>query len=143
MRTLALGLILGVSLVAPPLARAQTGTSEIGGKVTDPQGGILPGVAIVITNQDTGVFRELVTGADGSYFVSHIVPGRYRINAKLSGFRSLDRRDVVLTVGKMQILDLTLEVGGVSETVTVSAEAPLVDLRRRHGRGLPGAATRS
>ena len=72
MRTLALGLILGVSLVAPPLARAQTGTSEIGGKVTDPQGGILPGVAIVITNQDTGVFRELVTGADGSYFVSHI-----------------------------------------------------------------------
>jgi hypothetical protein len=129
MRRLALGLILGVSLsAAAPAALAQTGTSEIGGKVTDPQGGVLPGVAIVLTNQDSGVFRELVTGVDGSYFVSQIVPGRYRISAKLPGFRSLDRRDVVLTVGKTQTLDLTLEVGGVSETVTVSAESPLVDL---------------
>ena len=93
MRALALGLILGVSVVVAVPALAQTGTSEIGGKVTDPQGGILPGVAIVLTNQDTGVFRELVTGSDGSYFVSQIVPGRYRISAKLSGFRGLDRRD--------------------------------------------------
>ena len=85
MRKIALGLILGVSLVAPPLARAQTGTSEIGGKITDPQGGVLPGVAIVITNEDTGVFREVVTSADGSYFVSQIVPGRYRIAREARG----------------------------------------------------------
>jgi hypothetical protein len=127
MRTLAVGLFLGVVVVVAP-ALAQTGTSEIGGKVTDPQGGILPGVAVVLTNQESGVFRELVTGADGSYFASQVVPGRYRINAKLQGFRTLDRRDVVLAVGTTLTLDLTLDVGGLSETVTVSAESPLVDL---------------
>jgi Carboxypeptidase regulatory-like domain len=128
MRTLAIGLILGVVVVVAAPALAQTGTSEIGGKVTDPQGGILPGVAIVLTNQESGVYRELVTGVDGSYFVSQVVPGRYRITARLQGFRSLDRRDVVLTVGTTVTLDLTLDVGGLSETVTVSAESPLVDL---------------
>src|SRR5215218_7445029 len=128
MRRFALGLILGVSLVAPALARAQTGTSEIGGKVTDPQGGVLPGVAIVVTNDDTGVFREVVTGASGSYFVSHMVPGHYRIHATLGGFRGLDRRNIVLEVGKTTTLDLVLEVGGINEAVTVTAESPLVDV---------------
>src|SRR6185295_8907260 len=54
--------------------------------------------------------------------------GRYRISAKLEGFRALDRRDIVLAVGRTQTLNLTLEIGGVNETVTVSAETPLVDV---------------
>ena len=125
---LALGLALAVSLCAAAPVLAQQGTSEVGGKVTDPQGGILPGVALVVTNQDTGVFREVVTGADGSYFVSQMIPGRYRMAARLQGFKSLERRDIVVEVGKTLTLDLTLDVGGVAETVTVSAESPLVDL---------------
>jgi hypothetical protein len=128
MRRLALGLALGVSLCAAAPALAQQGTSELGGRVTDSSGAVLPGVTIVVTNQDTGVFREVVTGPNGSYFVSQMIPGRYRISATLTGFRGLERRDIVLEVGRTQTLDLTLDVGAVSETITVSGDAPLVDL---------------
>jgi hypothetical protein len=128
MHTRALGLALGVSLLAAAPVAAQQGTSEIGGRVTDQQGGVLPGVAIVITNEDTGVFREVVSSADGSYFVSQIVPGRYRVTAKLEGFRSLERRGVLIEVGRTQTLDLSLDVGALTETVTVTGDSPLIDL---------------
>ena len=112
--------------VAAPL-RAQQGTGEIGGKVADEQGAVLPGVAIVVTNADTGVFREIVSGGDGSYFASQLVPGRYRITAKLAGFHSFERSGLVLQVGKALTINLTLAVGGLEETVHVTAESPLVD----------------
>jgi hypothetical protein len=128
MRRLALGVALGMTLCGAQSATAQQGTSEIGGKVTDQQGAVLPGVAIVVTNQDTGALRELVTGPDGSYFVSQIVPGRYRIRARLEGFKSFERPDILLEVGTTRRLDLTLEVGALAETVTVTSETPLVDL---------------
>ncbi|MGH9386246.1 MAG: carboxypeptidase regulatory-like domain-containing protein, partial [Vicinamibacterales bacterium] len=96
--------------------------------MTDAQGGVLPGVAIVVTNEETGLFREVVTGPGGSYFVSQIVPGPYRVSAKLEGFKSLDRRGIVLLVGQTTTLDLTLEVGTVAESVTVTGESPIIDL---------------
>ena len=87
-----LGLALGVFLYAALPALAQQGTSEIVGKVTDTQGAVLPGVAIVVTNEDTGVYREVVTTPNGSYSVTQIVPGRYRISAQLSGSSATKRR---------------------------------------------------
>src|SRR4030095_3430853 len=66
---------------------AQQGTSEIGGRVTADQASLLPGVSIVITNEETGVFREVTSGADGSYFASQLIPGRCRIAAKLASVR--------------------------------------------------------
>ncbi len=95
-----LGLTWCVALLLTAPVAAQQGTSEIGGRVADQQGAVLPGVAIVVTNEDTGVFREVVSSADGSYFVSQMVPGRYRITAKLEGFRSLERRGIVIEVGR-------------------------------------------
>jgi carboxypeptidase family protein len=123
-----LGLALGVFLYAAAPAFAQQGTAEIVGKVSDAQGAVLPGVAIVVTNEDTGVYREVVTTANGSYSLTHLVPGRYRISATLAGFRTLDRRGVSTAVGVTTTLDLTLDVGAVAETVTVTAESPLVDV---------------
>jgi hypothetical protein len=108
-------------------AFAQQGTAEIGGKVADEQGAILPGVAILITNEETGVFREVVSGADGSYFAPQLVPGRYRVSAKLAGFRAMERGGLILQVGKTLTINLTLGIGGVEETVHVTAESPLVD----------------
>src|SRR6266511_1642474 len=100
MRRLArLGLALSVFLPSAATAFAQQGTAQIVGKVTDAQGGLLPGVAIVITNEDTGVLREVVTTPNGSYTAPQLVPGRYRISAQLEGFRRLNRRGITLTVG--------------------------------------------
>lgn len=128
MRTFASCVAVAAVWFSMPFVHAQQGTAEIGGKVVDAQGGVLPGVSIVVTNEGSGVFRELISSPEGSYFVSQIVPGRYRITAKLEGFKALDRRGIVLEVGRTTTLDLTLEVGGLAETLTVSGEAPLVDV---------------
>ncbi len=93
-------------LCAAAPAVAQQGTAQLGGKITDAQGGALPGVNIIITNEDSGVVRETVSTADGSYFAAQMVPGRYRISAKLEGFKALDRRGIALTVGETAAVNL-------------------------------------
>jgi hypothetical protein len=128
MRKLARGLSLVVLLCWSTSVLAQQGTAQLGGKIVDAQGGALPGVTVTITNEDTGVVRELQSTAEGAYFAAQLVPGRYRIAATLEGFKALDRRGIALTVGQTTTLDLTLEVGGVAETLTVTGEAPLVDV---------------
>ena len=116
-------------LVSALVAEAnQGGGSALQGRVVDAQQAVLPGVAIVVTNQDNGTFRETVSGPDGAYFVPGLQPGRYRITADLQGFKKLAREDVVLLLGSTQTVELRLDVGGVAETVTVTEEAPPVDL---------------
>jgi hypothetical protein len=114
-------------LAAVTPAVAQQGTSEFSGKVTDEQGGVLPGVSVVITNEETGVFREVVSGADGGFFAPQMVPGRYKITAKLTGFRGFERGGLILQVGKTLTINVSLAVGGVEETVQVTGVSPLVD----------------
>jgi hypothetical protein len=88
---------------------------------------MLPGVTVTVRNQDTGMFRETISSADGTFFVSGIVPGRYEIAAELQGFKRFLRQDVVLEIGKTTSIDVPLEVGQLSETVNVSADSPLID----------------
>ena len=107
---------------------AQQGTTEVRGRVLDPQGALLPGVTVTVRNQDTGMFRETVSNDDGTFLVNGIVPGRYEIAAELQGFKKFVRRDMELEIGKTATLDLPLEVGQLSETVNVSAEVPQVDV---------------
>jgi hypothetical protein len=112
--------------VAAP-ASAQQGISELRGRAVDQQGGALPGVTVLVTNQDSGIYREVISTADGTYFVTGIVPGTYEVSAQLEGFKKYLRRDIVLSVGRTTSVDIQLAVGGIEETVTVSAESPLVD----------------
>jgi hypothetical protein len=109
-------------------ANAQQGTSSIRGRVLDAQGAVLPGVTVVVTHQESGIYREVVSNSDGSYLITGIVPGSYRVTAKLDGFKAYDRRDVLFEVGRSVTLDVILEVGGLEETVTVTGESPLIDL---------------
>jgi hypothetical protein len=118
--------LLSLLAIAIPVL-AQQGTSEIGGRAIDEQGAVLPGVAIVITNEETGVFREVISGADGSYFASQLTPGRYRIQATLASFRTFERAGLQLAVGKTLTIDVTLLLGTLAETLTVTGESPLVD----------------
>jgi hypothetical protein len=129
MRRLLVHAALAASFVCTALSplHAQQGTSEIGGRVTDEQGAVLPGVSVVVTNEETGATRELTTGADGSYFASQLIPGRYRIAAKLASFRTFERGGLVLPVGKTLTVNVTMALGALEETVRVTAESPLVD----------------
>src|SRR5688500_11641699 len=106
---------------------AQQGTADLRGRVVDSQGGVLPGVAIVVRHQESGLFRESVSSADGTFLMSGMTPGVYEVTAELAGFRKYSQRDVRLQVGAAAQIELRLEVGGLTEAVTVTSEAPLVD----------------
>lgn len=122
---LAAVLALFVSLSSP--AFAQQGTAEIRGRTVDQQNAALPGVTITITNQDTGNFRSVVSGGDGTWLAPALPPGKYQVSAELSGFKKFLRRDLTLAVGTQLAIDVQLEIGALEETVTVSSEAPLID----------------
>lgn len=119
--------VVGLLAMAATPALAQQGVSSVQGTVLDESGAVLPGVAIVVTHEGSGMFRQVVSNADGSYFVTGIVPGTYRIVAELPGFRKYDRRDVLLEIGTTATLDITLALGAVEESVTITAQSPLID----------------
>ena len=105
---------------AATTTHAQQGRAELRGSVTDEQGGALPGVSILITNQDTGTFREVVSSADGSYFAGQMLPGVFRVTAQLPGFASFERPDFAIGVGRTLDLDIVMTIGAIEETITVS-----------------------
>src|SRR3954464_8937877 len=112
-----------VFLLATPLY-AQQGTTELRGRVADAQGGILPGVTVTVRNQATGMFRETVSGTDGSYIASGLTPGTYEINAELQGFKKFNRKDLILEVGKTTTVDVKMEGGGVEQPATATPAPP-------------------
>lgn len=116
-----------VVLSLSSLVSAQTGTADITGRIVDQQGGALPGVTVVARNQDSGVFRQSVSAGNGTYQFPGLIPGVYHIEADLAGFNKYQRTGLRLEVGKTVVVDITLEVGGLSEQIAVTAEAPLVD----------------
>ena len=129
MRWLRSFIVVFTVLLMPAAAQAQqVGGSALQGRVVDQQQAVLPGVTIVITNQDNGTFRETVSTPDGTYFATGLQPGRYKIAAELSGFKKFNRENVSLVLGSTQTVEITLEVGGLEEAVTVTGEAPPVDL---------------
>ena len=106
----------------------QESTAEIRGRVMDAQNAAIPGAIVTITNQATGVVRQTVSTADGTYFITAVAPGLYLLEAGLPGFAKYLRRDVRLDLGRTATLDVQLSVGGLTETVTITSETPLVDL---------------
>jgi hypothetical protein len=121
-------------LLAVP-AWAQQGTTELRGRVVDAQGGVLPGVTVTVRNQATGMYRETVSGTDGSFIASGLTPGTYEAVAELQGFKKFNRKDLVLEVGKTVSIDVKMEVGGIEQTVTVTSESPLVDVTSKEVGG--------
>src|SRR3954464_11447807 len=128
MKKRVVSLVFIMTLLIAMSASAQQGTTELRGRVIDPQGAVLPGVNVVVRNQDTGMFRETVSGQDGSFIASGLVPGTYQVNAELQGFKKFERKDLRLEVGKTSSIDVSMSVGTIEETVTVTSESPLVDV---------------
>jgi hypothetical protein len=123
----ALSLIL-LTISARPALAQQGQYAAVQGHVADESGGAMPGVTVVVTHEGSGMFRQVVSNADGSYYVANMVPGPYRITAELTGFKKYEQPNVLLTIGNTTALDIKLVLGGVEESVTVSGESPLVDV---------------
>jgi carboxypeptidase family protein/TonB-dependent receptor-like protein len=118
--------LMGVLLAIPASAQVAGGT--ISGTVKDPSGAVVPGASITITNEATGVSRNVAANTDGLYTAPNLLPGTYELKCTATGFRTEVRRGVLLTVGATQVLDVTMQVGTTGETVVVTSEVPAVQL---------------
>jgi len=121
-------IVFAVSAVAwlmfAQFSQSQTaGTGALSGSVVDAGGGTVSGAKVVVTNQETGESRTVLTGDRGSFSVSTLLPQSYSVEVSKDGFRTLSIRDVRVTVAETTSLDLRLEVGQISERVIVEANA--------------------
>lgn len=121
----ALGFILGVGV---PRLEAQAVRATLLGTVKDATGAALPGATVEVKNARTGVTETVVTNVQGRFTVPDVPPGEYDVRAALSGFQTVRRTGITLTVGSESLVDFTLPVGQIEETVTVAGESPMVDL---------------
>ena len=106
---------------------AQTSNGTILGNVEDSSGAAVANAEVTVTNQDTGVVRSTVSTAEGIYDVPSLPPGKYAVEAKAVGFSPVQIKDVVVAVGSSTKVDLKVQVGQVTQTVTVTEAVPLVE----------------
>ena len=107
-------------------AGAQVGAGALTGNVSDQAGATVPGATVTVTSAGISRSHTSVTRTDGRYSVQGLAPGSYRVRVELSGFRPLTREGVRLATGETVRLDLQLEVGGLTDAITVRADALLV-----------------
>ena len=127
--------LFSCAFMAAP-AMAQTTNGVISGIISDAQGGVLPGVTVTTRNVDTGAARTIVTEGDGRFRLGGLVPGRYELKAELQGFGVVTIPDVTVTVGSETTRNLTMQVQGLSESVTVTGEAPIVEVSKTEVSGV-------
>jgi hypothetical protein len=109
-------------------ALAQGGRAEINGTVLDQDKAVLPGVTISVMNEATGAERTTMTGPDGRFVVPTLLPGTYTIQAQLQGFQTQTRKGVAVSVGQEITLGFTLGLAAITEEITVTAAAPVVEV---------------
>jgi hypothetical protein len=115
-----------VTVLAPAGVHAQSSQGGLRGTVKDAQG-IIPGVTVALVNEENGVSRETVTNDVGEYSFPALDPATYTVKVAVQGFRSFERKGVRVSTQTFVGLDITLEVGSLEETITVTASAPLIE----------------
>ncbi len=125
-------ILLAVVLLSP-VAFAQEARGTIRGRVTDPQDAVVPNAAVRVSNLATGLTTALTTNDQGIYQALYLPLGKYRITAKASGFKQLVRDNIEVRVNDRLEINLVLQVGDVAETVTVTAETPLLETNSASG----------
>src|SRR5262245_25698315 len=113
--------LLTYTITTPAGAQSFLGT--IRGTVVDPQGSVVPGAAVLIVDEATSVPRAVETDAEGRYEATNLRPGTYRVEIVTTNFKKFELPGVVVKTGVVSRADAKLQLGGVSETVTVSSEA--------------------
>jgi Carboxypeptidase regulatory-like domain/TonB dependent receptor-like, beta-barrel len=118
----------GVVLMTAGFAFAQAATSTINGRVLDQGDAVLPGVTVTATNTSTGVVRTTVTNGEGIYSMPGLEPGVYDVKTELAGFAPATRDRVTVAVNSTITIDFGLRLAGVEEALTVTGEAPLIEV---------------
>ena len=108
-------------------AVAQTTEGRLWGTVSDPQGKVIAGAKVIVTNVDTGVFRTVAATQTGDYLAANLPPGRYSVSAEANGFKKIEKTGFRLEVAKDVRVDLQLDVGAVTDVVRVIGEVPLIE----------------
>src|SRR2546426_4523609 len=120
----ALSLFLALLIASPALAQ----TGQINGVITDNTGAVVPGANVKAVEVATGLSRDTVSGADGRYTFTSLRPTTYDLTAELTGFRTSQRKGVLLQANENLTVNFAIELGALAETVTVSGESPVVDV---------------
>jgi len=124
-KSLVLSACLLAGLMAVTPLQAQQSRASVNGRVTDNTGGVIPGVNVVATNTESSVEVPTVTNDTGSYRVDYLQPGSYKLTVSLPGFKTVNRT-VALATGDSLTLDFRMEVGEVTDQITVEADTPLL-----------------
>jgi Carboxypeptidase regulatory-like domain/TonB dependent receptor len=121
-----LGGTIGVLLLCLPLF-SQANFGRILGTITDLSGGVMAGATVSVVDTQRGVTRTLTTDPAGEYLATNLSPGMYMVRAEAKGFKTVERQNIVLEVGKDIRVDLSLQPGAQTQTVTVTEQVPDVD----------------
>ena len=123
-------------LALPAIGLAQVSSGKILGAVLDESAGALPGVTIVVRNLETGVSRETVTNTRGRFEMPGLQPGRYQVEAELTGFSRYSQGPVTVQVNEEALVNISLKVGQLAETINVVAQG--LDRADHHGDAREG-----
>ena len=132
LRPLAAVLVLCLAAPAALRAQSQAAGGTIEGTVTDQSGGVLPGATVTVRNTATGATRETTSDAAGLYRAPLLAVGPYEVSAALSGFATTRRTGLTLTIGQVMTADIAMKVASTQEELTVTAEAPVIEIARTH-----------
>jgi len=130
MRGRFIAVLVALALMAASSASAQINTGQISGRATDSSGAVLPGVVVTLTGPTLLEPQTAITAETGTFQFVGLQPGTYTVRYELSGFRSVLRETVPVSVGSNTTANAELEVSALQETVTVSGESPVVDTKR-------------
>ncbi len=111
-------------LALAPWASAQSGKGTVTGRVTDPSGAVVPGAKVAVINTETGVRFETLTNGEGYFEAQSLIPSLYDVEVTAPNFKVLVRKGITVQVEDHIALDLKLQVGQISESVTITAEGP-------------------
>jgi hypothetical protein len=121
------------AFLAVGIAYAQSNGS-IGGTVKDPNGGVVPGATVTVTNQAQGLRQTVRSNPEGDFVFAQLPPGTYKLAVEASGFKKKESSNVVLPVAsKVSVGDITLEIGSLAETITVEADAATLQIQSESG----------
>lgn len=126
--------LLVLCLAFPAWAQEFRGT--LSGHVTDPSGALIPNASVAARNIDTRQSWTATTTSAGTYQIPYILPGTYTVTVKADGFKTLVQEHVVIQAGESPVLDFRLEVGTLTETISVEATAPLLDAENAVGNSV-------